>query len=123
MMVMMGIISYIVALCPGYSKIGMYRGNGNENGSFIDCGFRPAFHNDEKYKQRFVLVGNGDNKRSPINPSQRTLYANKNDAEYNSSTYNKDIFSNGFKPRSGNGGHNDNAARLICLWLLPSNLK
>ena len=25
------------------------------------------------------------------------------------SGYNKDIFSNGFKPRSGNGGHNDNA--------------
>ena len=94
---------------PGYSKIGMYRGNGNDNGPFIDCGFRPAFIMTKSTSSSSYWWEMVDNKRSPINPSQRTLYANKNDAEYNSSSYNKDIFSNGFKPRSGNGGHNDNA--------------
>ena len=103
------IISYMWHSVPGYSKIGMYRGNGNDNGPFIDCGFRPAFIMTKSTSSGSYWWEMVDNKRSPINPSQRTLYANKSDAEYNSSTYNKDIFSNGFKPRSGNGGHNDNA--------------
>ena len=103
------IISYMWHSVPGYSKIGMYRGNGNDNGPFIDCGFRPAFIMTKSTSSSSYWWEMVDNKRSPINPSQRTLYANKNDAEYNSSSYNKDIFSNGFKPRSGNGGHNDNA--------------
>ena len=102
-------IAYMWHSVPGYSKIGMYRGNGNDNGPFIDCGFRPAFIMTKSTSSGSYWWEMVDNKRSPINPSQRTLYANKNDAEYNSSGYNKDIFSNGFKPRSGNGGHNDNA--------------
>ena len=103
------IISYMWHSVPGYSKIGMYRGNGNDNGPFIDCGFRPAFIMTKSTSNGSYWWEMVDNKRSPINPSQRTLYANKNDAEYSGSGYNKDIFSNGFKPRSGNGGHNDNA--------------
>ena len=107
------IIAYMWHSVPGYSKIGMYKGNGNDNGPFIDCGFRPAFIMTKSTSSGSYWWEMVDNKRSPINPSHRTLYANKNDAEYNSSSYNKDIFSNGFKPRSGNGGHNENGGTYL----------
>jgi hypothetical protein len=36
-------IAYLWSEVPGFSKFGTYIGNGNENGPFVNCGFRPAY--------------------------------------------------------------------------------
>ena len=37
------IMMYVWAEIPGFSRFGSYVGNGNANGPFVYCGFRPAF--------------------------------------------------------------------------------
>jgi len=54
-----------------------------------------------------------DVKRSPINPSSVTLYATSADAEYSGSGYNKDILSNGFKPRGNSAGQNSSGDSFV----------
>lgn len=99
-------VAYCFAEVAGYSAFGKYTGNGSTDGPFVYCGFRP----------RFILTKNTttggywwemvDSSREPINPSDQTLYANVADAEYTSSTYNKDLLSNGFKMRGTSAGQN-----------------
>ena len=98
---------------PGYSRIGTYVGNGNANGPYVDCGFRPAFiltkdTITDSYWWEIV-----DNKRVPYNPTNKTLYANVYDAEYNNSIYDKDLYANGFKVRGTSGGQNTSGTTYI----------
>jgi len=81
----------------GYSKFGIFTGNGNADGAFIYTGFSPAW----------VVVkrrddGNGwlmnDNKRSPFNVSSAKLETHLGSAE--SSFVALDFLSNGFKIRT-----------------------
>ena len=36
-------VAYVWRSVPGYSKMGSYKGNGNTDGTYVPCGFRPAF--------------------------------------------------------------------------------
>ena len=36
-------VSYCWAEVPGYSKLGVYTGNGNSDGTFVYTGFRPSW--------------------------------------------------------------------------------
>ena len=92
-------IAYCFTGKQGYSKFGSYTGNGNADGPFVYTGFKPAF----------VLLKNAngtlnwniqDNKRDTFNPVDRHLAPNKNAAEIESSNYNVDFLSNGFKIRN-----------------------
>ena len=92
-----------VAFCftpiKGYSKFGTYIGNANADGTFVYTGFKPAWvmvkRTDSGSSWEIV-----DNKRSPINVIDKSLYADLNDSEYSFNNF--DFLSNGFKLRGTN---------------------
>ena len=99
---------YLFGNKQGVSKMGKYSGNGNADGTFVYTGFKP----------RWIMIkgtniarnwGINDTKRSPINQTQDSLYANVADAETGSGNY-IDFLSNGFKLRDTaltmNGAYN-----------------
>ena len=92
-------IAYCWAEIPGYSAFGKYKGNGGSVGSYVHLGFRPAFLilrriDDSK---SWILF---DNKRSPFNLVDKSLYPNRTDAENGLSNLEVDFLSNGFKLRN-----------------------
>ena len=99
-----------IAFCfhevEGFSRFGIYKGNGSTNGSFIYTGFKPAF-------VIFKRSDSGDNwamydaTRDPYNVAGKYLYADTNAAETTYSTAKVDFLSNGFKWRGAvNFGNN-----------------
>ena len=92
-------VAYCFAEKQGYSKFGSYFGNGNADGTFAYTGFKPAF-----ILIKSVSTTNWnmfDNKRSPFNVADETLWANSTDSESTVGTsYGIDILSNGFKART-----------------------
>ena len=98
-------ISYNFHSVEGYSKVGLYTGNNNVDGTYTYTGFRPAF---VIYKR----LTNGadwhmyDNKRDPINEADLTLFPNGNNAE--GAGDDLDFLSNGFKQRSTGAEANAN---------------
>ena len=110
-------IAYVWAEIEGFSKFGIYDGNGDANGPYIHCGFKPAW----------VMVKNADDTggrdwgiqdstRKSTNPCDLQLKANKTDVENSglaSSTFEIDILSNGFKVRNNTGIWNESADSII----------
>jgi hypothetical protein len=91
-----GNIAYCFANCEGHIKSGSYEGNGNANGSFVYCGFRPALIMTKSIDstsdwQMF------DDTRVGYNVDNNELKANSTAAE--TTTDMIDILSNGFKMR------------------------
>jgi hypothetical protein len=94
-------IAYCWSEKQGFSKFGGYTGNGNADGTFIYCGFRPAYVFVKK------TSGTGqwtqwDNKRHPINRGDNTssgLALNTTAAEATDEVMSLDFLSNGFKMR------------------------
>lgn len=89
-------IQYCFHSVEGYSKIGSYTGNGSSDGTFVHCGFRPAW----VMVKRTDNVGNWwihDAKRNTYNVVDNYLFADSSNAE--ASYDNLDILSNGFKLR------------------------
>ena len=100
-------MSYVWAEVPGFSKIGTYYGNGSStDGPFVYTGFKPAFILTKNITTGGYWWELVDNKRSPLNPSNKTIYGNRTETEFTSAVYNKDLLSNGFKPRGNSAGHN-----------------
>jgi len=96
-------IAYCFAEKTGYSKFGSYTGNGNANGTFVYCGFKPAW----VVFKRTNSTGNWqllDNKRLGYNPENRTFYPNSYLGEQNEDD--ADLLSNGFKLKSTGGDSN-----------------
>ena len=99
-------IAYCFAEKTGYSKIGSYVGNGNNNGSFVYTGFKPAFtiiKNATTAGYDWVM---DDVKRSSFNEMNNTLFANENYVEYTGGAYGIDYLSNGFKIRDDHDNYN-----------------
>ena len=89
-------INYAFAPVQGFSKFGTYKGNGNADGAFIFCGFRPAF----VMVKRFNTTGEWgmfDNKRDVDNVATRQLKANATEVEEANGAI--DFCANGFKLR------------------------
>jgi len=117
------IISYCFSEVAGYSKFGSYTGNGNANGTFVFCGFKPSWilirntvngHNWQIY----------DSARSTTNPALVTLYANRDlDEEDNTSVTPFDILSNGFKIRSTWNDTNQNGSSITYIAFAESPFK
>jgi hypothetical protein len=91
-------IAYCFRSVQGYSKFGIYTGNGDDDGTFVYLGFKPAW----------VLTkqngGNNywhihDNKRNPFNVVGKELKANVTfvEADPAGGENNRDFVSNGFK--------------------------
>jgi hypothetical protein len=104
------------------AKFGSYTGNGNNDGTFIYTGFKPAFvmikrtsNTDNWYMK--------DNKRSgtaalqnfgQMNPNQtQHPSANNSNAENKASAFATDILSNGFKLRGTDAGLNQSGESYI----------
>lgn len=103
-------IGYILTSIPGYQHIGYYVGNGNTNGPFVWCGFKP----------RWLLIKRTDAAanwwvfdavRNSFNPVSQYLAANTTDAEATSTTPAPfDFVANGFKLRAGTSWSSLNAS-------------
>jgi len=91
------IIYYAWHSVEGFSKFGSYVGNGNADGPFVYCGFKPAFILMKRTDTTSDWTLH-DNARDSINPANLVIYPNLSDPEYD---YDRlDILSNGFKQRS-----------------------
>jgi hypothetical protein len=88
--------AYCFANIEGYIKTGSYEGNGNADGAFVYCGFRPAWIMTKSIDstsdwQMF------DNKRVGYNVDNNEMQLNETDAQVTTDMI--DILSNGFKLR------------------------
>jgi hypothetical protein len=106
-------IAYCFANCPGYIQSGEYVGNGNTDGAFVYTGFKPAFvmvkyigNNHSGAAGESWSYSNANS--SPINPVQKRLSMNSSNAQSDSSTFELDYLSNGFKMRTTWEGYNGN---------------
>ena len=90
-------VCYAFAEKTGFSKFGLYTGNGNADGAFIYTGFKPAW-----IMQKRTDAANNwniyDVKRNTFNIVDKYLYADDNSAEITTSAI--DVVSNGFKCRN-----------------------
>ena len=104
-------IAYVWADIKGYQRMGIYRGNGDVNGTFVHTGFRPAFLMTKK----FTGTGNWiavDSARSPNNENSiLQIEANASAAEYDSARC--DLLSNGFKCRASGSDANGTGEKYI----------
>jgi len=92
-------ILYAWKAVQGFSKFGTYEGNGNNDGTFVYTGFRPAFVllKASSTIQGWFIV---DNKRpGSYNPIDGSLHSNATAAEDTASDFFIDFTSNGFKLR------------------------
>jgi len=92
------ILAYCFRSIDGYSKVGIYKGNGSADGTFVYTGFRPAFiiYKETGNTNNWIML---DNKRDPDNTVGGILYPNLANTEATGYTI-LDFCSNGFKHRS-----------------------
>ena len=103
-------IAYCFAEKKGYLKTGKWIGNGNNNGPFSFCGFKPAFiliKRTDTAKNWYI----NDNKRLGYNVNNPYLSPNITAAETGGTEI--DILSNGFKIRASGTGHNQTGGTYI----------
>tara|TARA_B100000029_G_scaffold45537_2_gene42018 strand:+ start:149 stop:3604 length:3456 start_codon:yes stop_codon:yes gene_type:complete len=105
-------VAYCWSEVEGYSKFGSYTGNGNDDGPFVWCGFRP----------RWLLIKNSatsadwqlyDTTRETENVMNTILSPASTAAESSAEGYKIDLLSNGFKPRYNYAGHNGSGNTLV----------
>ena len=105
------IIMYVWAEIKGYSKFGVYQGNGNStHGTYVECGFKPAFiiYKKTSGSDYWEMQNNIIDTYNPVNES---LFPNRSDAQ---STGRKvDFLANGFIHRNGNGNTNEDGHTYI----------
>ena len=106
------LLAYCFASKKGYSRVGVYTGNGNADGAFIYTGFKPAWvlvKNSTGGSHSWLLF---DNQRDPINAANQLLMPNQNSAE--SETANEvDFLSNGFKMRGTGTDSNESGSSIV----------
>ena len=105
-------ISYLWAEIEGFSKFGSYTGNGNADGPFVYCGFKPAWVmvKPSSYTSNWVIL---DSSRNSTNGNTKWLYPDGNFAEEDGAGRYIDLLSNGFKIRNGSSGTNTNGGTII----------
>ncbi len=106
-------IAYCFAEKQGYSKFGLYTGNGSTDGTFVYTGFKPAWI----MVKRSSASGDNwlmfDNKRDTYNVTENFFEANSSDAEKTSASQKVDFLSNGFKMRATGAASNGSGSTYI----------
>ena len=104
-------VGYFWTEVEGFSRFGSYVGNGNSNGPFVYCGFKPAVV--------IIKWATGtdhwficDSSRSPTNPVTNRLDPSDLISEIETFT-SMDLLSNGFKIRTSNGQINTSGGSFI----------
>jgi len=105
-------IAYAFAEKKGYSKFGQYLGNGNQDGAYVHCGFRPAWiliKNISSGSHNWLTF---DSKRDIDNPVSELLMPNEGSAESTMGTSNPlfDFTANGFKLRGTGSDGNESGS-------------
>jgi hypothetical protein len=98
------VVAYCFTNIEGYIKSGTYVGNANDNGVFVYTGFKPSF-----FMCKPVVTGNWriqDNKRTPLNVADKTLFPNRDDGTLSNDSNDIDIVSNGVKMRASDSDYN-----------------
>ena len=114
-------IAYCFAEKKGYSKFGSFTGNSNADGTFVFCGFRPAWIlvRNVEISEGFWVIN--DNKRNTFNPNSNTLVAQNNNS-VDAGTDRTDFLSNGFKLRTTSGAWNGSGNKIIYMAFAESPL-
>tara|TARA_R110000772_G_scaffold252367_1_gene367649 strand:+ start:53 stop:2407 length:2355 start_codon:yes stop_codon:yes gene_type:complete len=115
------VIGYAFHSVDGYSKVGSYTGNGSTDGTFVHCGFRPAYVMWKRTDAVAVWVIQ-DTTRDEGNTSNSRIEANSSAAEATDNA-NIDMLSNGFKMRQPYGYVNGSGATYIYLAFAESPFK
>lgn len=103
-------IAYCFRNIEGYSKVGSYKGNGNTDGAFVNCGFRPQFllikpiNYGDGWKMWDIARGAQNGRYNQYPPGD--LKPNQSNTENFSTSFNFDFVSNGFKWRGSDGSVN-----------------
>lgn len=89
---------YAFAEVPGFSKFGTYTGNGNADGAFLYCGFKPAIiiAKCDRAGEDWIQF---NTKTDAYNPLINYAYPNDTAAFTNSANFLVDFLSNGIKMR------------------------
>ena len=106
-------IAYCFTSIQGYSKVGIYSGNGNTDGPFIYTGFKPSFYLWKRTNgaTNWFIV---DNKRDAFNETDAGLFPDSNAAESIGNGYNGvDFLSNGIKVRQANSDINTSSGTYL----------
>ena len=98
-------VAYCFSDVKGFSKSGVYSGNGNADGTFVYTGFRPAWVMVKRYGANGFGWAMYDNKRDPDNVVEGVFNADTNSAEDTATDW-LDLTSNGFKFRTTGGDVN-----------------
>jgi len=105
-------IAYCWADKVGYSKFGKYLGNGDNDGTFVYTGFKPAFVMIKKDGSDGWQMF--DDKRDASNPEIHRLEADSDAGDYTGLSAGwVDFVSNGFKVRYSGGGVGSNGSDYI----------
>ena len=110
-------IGYAFHSVEGYSKVGSYTGNGSTDGTFVHCGFRPAYVMVKATTDSSRYWAIHDNKRLSSSYNKTPIYglfANSSGAE-SDVIETVDLLSNGFKWRTHAGDMNDSGGTYIFL--------
>ena len=110
-------IAYVFAEVEGYSRISYWSGNGNADGPFVHCGFRPAVLLLKNYRggseTDWIIQ---DSTRSTYNVVDDILRPNTNQSEASgNSNYYVDFLSNGFKIRTSSAAWNESGSDYLFL--------
>ena len=114
------LVAYCFADVEGYSKFGSYVGNGSTDGTFVYCGFRPAFvlvKRTNAVSQWSIF----DNKREGYNVDNDVLVPNTTATE--TTTDYLDLLSNGFKARTTDANVNASGGTYIYMAFAESPFK
>lgn len=113
------LVAYLFRSVEGLCKVGSYVGNGNAEGPYVYCGFRPRWLmiKCRSHTGSWIIV---DTARSPINPTTSALFADLPSAESVSSAYAVDMLSDGFKLRTSDSNTNANGRDYVFLAIADS---
>ena len=106
-------IAYLFASVEGYSKIGSYEGNGDTDGPFLYCGFKPAWFMVKRIDadHNWHII---DSKRTTYNPTRYYIMANSNAQGLDSDgAVPFDFVSNGVKLRDDGNAANNSSGTYI----------
>ena len=108
-------IALVFADVQGFSKMGRYTGNGDSNGAFVWCGFKPAFVMTKNTTNAGYDWTINDSKRDPVNEVDQFIWANNSSTEYDGAgiSLDMDFLSNGFTIKTSRAELNNNSAVYI----------
>ena len=102
---------------PGLQKFGSYEGNNNNDGVFVELGFRPSILLIKRVDNTddWLLY---DGTRRPINVNSRYLRPNRSNGENtgDGAGTGLDLLSNGFKIRSDSSAINAAETYIYAAW-------